>query len=132
MLRHVSAHASSATRSSINASTISATWAWIRCGAQWKTGRSFSLLYVRDVAQADASARQSRQHVGEIPDGVHLGELAAAEDGVGDRGAQGASVEPGEQEVLPRQRRADVEPLENPVVYRDDAVVEKTLQRELL
>src|SRR5216683_1217562 len=42
ILRQVSPQACSAMRSSSSESTVRATCAWMRCGAQWNTGRSFS------------------------------------------------------------------------------------------
>jgi hypothetical protein len=51
------------------------------------------------VEEADA-AREARHHVGQVRDRVDLGELAAAEQRVGDGGALAAGVASSKEEVL--------------------------------
>ena len=60
--------------------------------------------------------REARQHVGEILDGVDVEEGAAAQRLEHDGGPLGARVTDREEKILPRQRRADVEPLDRAVV----------------
>ena len=61
----------------------------------------------RDVGEADA-ARESGQDVGEVLDGVDVGERAAAQHCVGDGRAFATGVTAREEKVLPRQGCADV------------------------
>ena len=84
-----------------------------------------------DVREADPP-RESRQDVGEVLDRVHLGQSAAAQHREGDGCALTTGVASREEEVLPRDRRADVEALHDTVVDGDDAVVEEASERHLV
>src|SRR5262249_55749744 len=70
--------------------------------------------------------------IGEVLARIDASETARAEDRVGDRSALAAGVGPREEEVLARQGRADVQPLDEAVVQRQEAVVEKARERDLV
>ena len=57
---------------------------------------------------------------------------AAAQQRVGDRGPLAAGVAPGNEEILPRERGAHVQALDDAVVERHHSVVEKAPQRLLV
>jgi hypothetical protein len=63
---------------------------------------------------------------------IDAGQLAGAKDRVGDRGAIAAGVGTSEQEVLAGQRGADMEPLDDAVVERQLAILEKAPERDLM
>lgn len=85
----------------------------------------------RQIEQPD-SAREFRQHVGEVLDRIYAGEPTRAEDRVCDRRALATGVGPREEKILPSQGRSDVEPLDDAVVERQVAVVEEAAEGDLV
>src|SRR2546430_303082 len=88
--------------------------------------------WIADYPQCNGSAGEARKDVGQVGQRVHADETARAEDRVRDRSPLAAGVRAGEEVVLTGQRRPHMEPLDDPVVDGNHAVVEKAAERLLV
>jgi hypothetical protein len=77
---------------------------------------------------ADA-AREPGQDVAKILERVDPSEAAGTQDGVGNGSAASACIRAREEEILARQRGADVQALDRAVVDGDTPVIDEAMKR---
>ena len=78
------------------------------------------------------AASETRQDIGEILDGIDVGEIAAGKDGIGNRSAFGAGMRACEEIIASSHGRPGVKSLHNAILDREAAIVEKARERDAM